>query len=110
MKLCFHYILHISESIRNTGPCWSTWQFPMERVCGMLLPLARSQLHPYKNIINNLHIWELLNHLQYYQSIYMNIFPSQSPKQYARNIVFSNQMRMKSFIFHQRNMNLTNQN
>ena len=99
MKLCFHYILHISESIRNTGPCWSTWQFPMERVCVMLLPLARSQLHPYKNIINNLHIWELLNHLQYYQSIYMNIFPSQSPKQYARNIVFSKSDADEEFYF-----------
>jgi hypothetical protein len=99
MKLCFHYILHISESIRNTGPCWSTWQFPMERVCGMLLPLARSRLHPYKNIINNLHIWELFNHLQYYQSVYMNIFPSQLPKQYASNIVFSKSDADEEFYF-----------
>ena len=63
MKLCFHSILHIADSIENTGPCWATWQFPMERICGMLLPLARSNLHPYKNIINNVQIWEMFNHL-----------------------------------------------
>ena len=40
MKLCFHYLLHVADSIRNTGPCWATWQFPMERVCGMLLGFA----------------------------------------------------------------------
>ena len=90
MKLCFHYILHITDSIKNTGPCWATWQFPMERVCGMLLPLARSRLHPYKNIINNIYIQELLNHLRYYQTTYTNIFPPQSPKQYAPHLVFSN--------------------
>lgn len=99
MKSCFHYILHISESIRNTGPCWSTWQFPMERVCGMLLPLARSRLHPYKNIINNIHIWELLNHLRYYQTTYTNIFPPQLPKQHSTNLVFSKSDTDEEFYF-----------
>ena len=42
---------------------------------------------------------ELLNHLQYYQSIYMNIFPSQSLKQYARNIVFSKSDADEEFYF-----------
>ncbi|RIB06359.1 hypothetical protein C2G38_523577, partial [Gigaspora rosea] len=58
MKICVHYMLHISSSIQNNGPCWATWQFPIERVCGMLLPLAKSRLHPYKNIINNIHTIE----------------------------------------------------
>ena len=65
MKLCFHNLLHIADSIENTGPCWATWQFPMERVCGMLLPLARLRLHPYKNIINNIHVQEMFNHLKF---------------------------------------------
>ncbi|CAG8642442.1 45451_t:CDS:10, partial [Gigaspora margarita] len=37
--ISYHYLLHIAASIRNTGPAWSTWQYPMERLCGMLLPL-----------------------------------------------------------------------
>lgn len=99
MKLCFHYILHISESIRNTGPCWATWQFPIERICGMLLPLVRSRLHPYRNLINNIHIWELLNHLQYYHTIYTNIFPPpQLPNQYSHH-VFSKQNTDEKFYF-----------
>ncbi|CAG8655680.1 3699_t:CDS:2 [Gigaspora rosea] len=32
MKICVHYMLHISSSIQNNGPCWATWQFPIERV------------------------------------------------------------------------------
>src|SRR2546423_5033944 len=90
MKLCFHNILHIADSIENTGPCWATWQFPMERVCGMLLPLARSRLHPYKNIINNIHIWELFNNLRFYQAIHTKIFPSQQSKDHSKDhLVFS---------------------
>lgn len=99
MKLCFHSILHLSQSIKNTGPCWATWQYPMERICGMLLPLARSRLHPYKNIISNIHIWELLNHLQYYHTIYTNIFPPQPPKQYSTHLVFSNSDANEEFYF-----------
>ena len=87
MKLCFHNILHIADSIKNTGPCWATWQFPMERVCGMLLPLARSRLYPYKNIINNIHIWELFNYLQFYQTDYIKIFPSQQIKNKKKHIL-----------------------
>jgi hypothetical protein len=89
MKLCFHNILHIADSIENTGPCWATWQFPMERVCGMLVPLARSRLHPYKNIINNIHIWELFNYLQFYQTIYTKIFFSQQINKNEKKNVFS---------------------
>lgn len=89
MKLCFHSILHIANSIENTGPCWATWQFPMERVCGMLLPLARSRLHPYKNIINNIHIWELFNNLRFYQAIHATIFPPQQGKDHKDHLTYS---------------------
>src|SRR5271154_2622344 len=88
IKLCFHNLLHIADSIENTGPCWATWQFPMERICGMLLPLARSRLHPYKNIINNVHIWEMFNHLQYYQ-IYRTIFPPKEDRHYPNHLIYS---------------------
>src|SRR5436305_14923061 len=86
MKLCFHYLLHVADSIRNTGPCWATWQFPMERVCGMLLLLAKSRLHPYKNIINSLHLLELFNYLPYRQEIYKQIFSPHPPKKYTQHL------------------------
>ncbi|CAG8691071.1 6283_t:CDS:2, partial [Gigaspora rosea] len=40
------------NSIFETGPPWATWQFPMERLCGMLIPLVHSQQNPYVNLIN----------------------------------------------------------
>ncbi|CAG8590114.1 20412_t:CDS:10 [Gigaspora margarita] len=42
-----------SECIANCGPCWSFWQFPIERLCGMLLPLIYSKIHPYSNLANS---------------------------------------------------------
>jgi hypothetical protein len=100
MKLCFHYLLHVADSIKNTGPCWATWQFPMERVCGMLLPLAKSHLHPYKNIINTVTFMELFNHLPYQQKIYQQIFPPKPPpKQYAQHLIYSNEYYLEEFYF-----------
>jgi hypothetical protein len=107
MKLCFHYLLHVADSIRNTGPCWATWQFPMERVCGMLLPLAKSRLHPYKNIINSVHLLELFNYLPYRQEIYKQIFPPQHPKQYAQHLIYSNEDYLEEFYFPTKNYNLS---
>ncbi|RGB25343.1 hypothetical protein C1646_632235 [Rhizophagus diaphanus] len=90
MKLCFHNLLHIADSIENTGPCWATWQFPIERVCEILLPLARSRVHPYKNIlVNNIHVWEMFNHLQFYQNIHTAIFPLQEVKHNPNNLAYS---------------------
>ena len=97
MKLCFHYLLHVADSIKNTGPCWATWQFPMERVCGMLLPLAKSRIHPYKNIINNVYLMELINYLSYqHQQILLPKLPS---KNYAEHLVYSNEHFLEEFYF-----------
>ncbi|RIB06502.1 hypothetical protein C2G38_2216864 [Gigaspora rosea] len=30
MKICFHYLLHVANRIQTTGPCWATWQFPID--------------------------------------------------------------------------------
>jgi hypothetical protein len=91
MKVCFHYILHVADSIHNTGPCWSTWQFPMERTCGMLQPLAKSRLHPYKNLTNHVYLLELFNNLRYYRKVYEQIFPPIPCKEYKEHLVYSNQ-------------------
>jgi len=98
MKVCFHYILHVADSIQDTGPCWSTWQFPMERICGMLQPLAKSRLHPYKNLTNNVYLLELFNNLYYYRKIHEQIFPSSiSCKEYKEHLVYTNQNYEEEF-------------
>ena len=61
-KICFHYLLHVAECIEYLGPCWSYWQFPMER---MLLLLINSKSKPYLNIANNFSLIEKYNHLAY---------------------------------------------
>ena len=74
--ISFHYLLHVVESIEDFGPCRGYWQFPMERMCGMLIPLVKSQVHPYANFWNNLVLNERFNHLKYMTKFYEHIFPS----------------------------------
>jgi len=45
-----HALLHIASSIREMGPVWAYWAFPMERFCGDILPNIRSRRYPYKSI------------------------------------------------------------
>ena len=97
MKLCFHYILHVADSIQDTGPCWSTWQFPMERTCGMLQPLAKSRLHPYKNLTNHVYLLELFNNLYYYRKIHEQIFPPIACKEYKEHLVYTNKNYEEEF-------------
>ncbi len=52
--ISFHYLLHVVESIEDFSPCRGYWQFPMERMYSMLIPLVKSQVHPYANLWNNL--------------------------------------------------------
>jgi len=108
MKLCFHYLLHVADSIRNTGPCWATWQFPMERVCGMLLPLAKSHIHPYKNIINNVCLIELINYLPYRSYRYQQLFsPNISSNKYTKHLIYSNKDYLEKFYFPTKNHTLS---
>jgi len=72
--ISFHYLLHIAKSIRNTRPSWATWQYPMERLCGMLIPLVHSRQYPYINLTNQIIIWNQFSHLQYFPDISEKIF------------------------------------
>jgi len=72
--MSIHYLLHVTDSIKNCGPCWTSWQYPMERMCGMLLPLVHSKLHPYVNLATNIMIIEKINHLSYIAPAYNQIF------------------------------------
>ncbi|KAI0683538.1 hypothetical protein C8Q76DRAFT_662367 [Earliella scabrosa] len=48
--LTIHALLHIADSIRDAGPVWTSWAFPMERYCGALQPAIRSRRYPYASL------------------------------------------------------------
>lgn len=97
MKVCFHYLLHVDDSIQSNGPYWCTWQFPMERTCGMLQPLVKSRLHPYKNLTNQVYLLELFNNLCYYRKIHEQVFSPIPCKEYKNHLVYSNENYEEEF-------------
>ncbi|GET04964.1 transposase domain-containing protein [Rhizophagus clarus] len=64
-SLIMFYNYYENENIEYSGPCWAYWQFPIERLCGMLIPMVYSKLRPYTSLSNNLTLLDQLNHLQY---------------------------------------------
>src|SRR4051794_811200 len=48
--LTIHGLLHIADSIRENGPPWVYWAFPMERHCGFLLRAVQNRRNPYTSI------------------------------------------------------------
>ena len=82
----------MAESIEDFGPCRRYWQFPMERICGMLIPLVKSQIHPYANLWNNLVLNERFNHLKYKTKIYEQIFSQKEKKEWPTHRVFSSSL------------------
>src|ERR1700733_6333050 len=48
-------------------------------MCGMLLPLIHSKLHPYINLANNIMLMEKINHLLYIPA-YNQIFKKNNSK------------------------------
>ncbi|GET00648.1 transposase domain-containing protein [Rhizophagus clarus] len=89
--ISFHYLLHVADCIADCGPCWVFWQYPMERLCGMLLPLVHNRSLPYSNLTNNVHLLEIFNHLLFIPSLshkYLNKFPI-IPKSYPSSKVFT---------------------
>ena len=98
--MCFHYLLYLIDSIQTTGPCWATWQFPMERLCGMLLPLVRSKLHPYQSLINSIILRERFNHLKFYSNFQNQIFPIKKEKETnKKNMIYFNEHYIEVLYF-----------
>ncbi|KAI8831553.1 hypothetical protein BC829DRAFT_366178, partial [Chytridium lagenaria] len=54
-------LLHLGECIRYLGPPTTYWQFPMERLCGLLLPMTKSRKNPVANLAKNIKIWMQVN-------------------------------------------------
>ena len=64
----------------------------MERMCGMLIPLVKSQIHPYASLWNNIILNERFNHLKFNQ-YYKQIFPEEEEeREYPSHRVFSSSL------------------
>jgi len=58
----------------------------------MLIPLVKSQIHPYANLWNNLVLNERFNHLKYKTKLYEQIFPLENEKKWSSNKVFTSSL------------------
>lgn len=64
----------------------------MERMCGMLIPLVKSQIHPYASLWNNIILNERFNHLKF-NEYYKQIFPEEEEeREYPSHRVFSSSL------------------
>jgi hypothetical protein len=45
-----HLLLHLADSILDCGPAWNFWQFPCERLCGMLKPMVHCRVSASRNL------------------------------------------------------------
>jgi hypothetical protein len=61
----FHGLLHVVRSVRDCGPPFVYWQYPMERFCGICLPFIKSKRNPYSNLVKNIFRKQHLTLLQY---------------------------------------------
>jgi hypothetical protein len=60
-----HYLVHIPSHVEDCGPGRGYWQFPMERFCGIIKPMARSKSQLSVSLANGVIISELLHHARF---------------------------------------------
>ncbi|UZO29815.1 uncharacterized protein OCT59_023270 [Rhizophagus irregularis] len=86
-QISFYYLLHVANCIKYCGPSWTYWQFPMERICGILQPLIKSRLNLYSNLSNTLTLLQQFYLLPFF-FISKSIFKEKLPKQWNSKQVF----------------------
>lgn len=62
-----HSILHLAEDVEHLGPACYFWQFPIERYCGIIKPMAKSKSLLDTSLANSLVERERLNVAQWKQ-------------------------------------------
>jgi len=60
-----HLLLHLHESISDCGPAWVFWQFPCERLCGMLKAMVHNRSQANRNLSLGILYREQYNHLHF---------------------------------------------
>ena len=53
-RLVFAALLDLVPNVRQCGPVWSFWQFPMERFIETLPKLIGSRSHPHQSLVNSI--------------------------------------------------------
>lgn len=48
----FHLLIHFGDNLKWLGPVHAYWQYPMERLCGLFVPFARSKKMAYESLVN----------------------------------------------------------
>ncbi|CAB5200145.1 unnamed protein product [Rhizophagus irregularis] len=86
-QISFYYLFHVANCIKYCGPSWTHWQFPMERICGILQPLIKSRLNLYSNLSNTLTLLQQFYLLPFF-FISKSIFKEKLPKQWNSKQVF----------------------
>jgi hypothetical protein len=96
-------LLHVTDSIEDFGPCRGFWQFPMERLCGMLIPLVNSRKLPYINLTNNVLLQERFKYLQLLPTLgdkVFSIFEEKKEKTWPIHRVYSNGFYSNEYEFY----------
>ena len=81
--LTIHALLHILGGIHMIGPVWTSWAFPMERHCNLLLPAIKSRRYPYESINSFVTATAQLNQIQLLYNLDKELFLD--PEQTERN-------------------------
>lgn len=95
-----HYLLHLPLYVRQCGPARYWWQFPEERYCGVIKPLARSKSHMDGSLTNAVILLEHLHHLRFTRPIVpqlMDVFPAFTGSSKA-SLTSPQVMALKSFL------------
>ena len=108
--ISFHYLLHVGDCIEDFSSCREFWQFPMERFCGMLIPLVSSRKLPYVNLINNVLLQERFKYLQllpiFNEKVFFN-FREKDEKIWPMHRVYSNELYDHEYEFYSPYTNCT---
>ncbi|TFK97580.1 hypothetical protein BDV98DRAFT_632105 [Pterulicium gracile] len=49
-----HSLLHLPDQIINSGPLWTVWSYPTERVCDFIVRSSKSKKNPYASFSRRL--------------------------------------------------------
>ena len=60
-----HHLLHVADCVDQFGPGVAFWQFPMERLVGLLGPMVKSRSKPYQNLAYNIVLYEKFYYFRY---------------------------------------------
>ena len=95
--------MHIADSIEDFGLCRGFWQFPMERLCGMLIPLINSRKLPYINLNNNVLLQERFKYLRFLPIFDKKVFSNFEGKKentWPIHRVYSNELYYHKYEFY----------